>query len=80
MKRGDVVISRRGSDAGRAYVVLETSGENYVLVSDGRRHKLSGPKKKNVKHVSPAGASVEIPASDAELARIIESLNLSEKP
>ncbi len=79
MERGDVVTSRCGSDAGTVYVVLEAPVNSRVLLANGRRHPLHSPKKKNVRHVKSAGTRVDVPDTDAALAKIIESLNLSGK-
>ena len=42
--------SRAGRDKGTLYLVLERT-ERTVLLTDGRRKKLAGPKRKNRKHV-----------------------------
>ncbi len=75
MEKGDVVISKSGSDAGKAYVILEFAADRLVL-ADGKRHTISSPKKKNIRHVKPTGIKIEIPANDAMLVKIIERLNL----
>jgi hypothetical protein len=55
---GMVVTSRAGRDAGGRYVVVGASGDDMVLVADGRRRGTGRPKRKNVKHLvvhGPAG-------------------------
>ncbi|MBO2518230.1 MAG: RNA-binding protein [Firmicutes bacterium] len=48
---GGRVTSRAGRDAGRCYMVVGLADERMVLVSDGDRHPLSKPKRKNLKHL-----------------------------
>jgi len=48
---GDIVRSLAGHDEGTVYFVTATDGRTQVLVSDGKLHKLSSPKRKNVKHL-----------------------------
>ena len=42
--------SRAGRDKGTLYLVLERT-EKTVLLTDGKRRKLTSPKRKNRKHV-----------------------------
>lgn len=49
---GQVVISKRGRDSSRKFVVLEKLDEQYVLICDGDLRKLDKPKKKKIKHVN----------------------------
>ena len=48
---GRIVCSKAGSDKGEFSVVVKTE-ENAMFISDGKRYKLSSPKKKNPKHLS----------------------------
>lgn len=50
---GRVVRSLQGRDAGRYFVVIHVVDEQFVMVSDGRTHKLSHLKKKKIKHLKP---------------------------
>ena len=43
---GDVAVSRAGHDAGRYYLVIAETGEDFVLVCDGRYRKADDPKVK----------------------------------
>ncbi len=52
IRRGSYVISLKGHDTGRIYLVTEVDGAN-AYVSDGREHRLSRPKRKNIKHIFP---------------------------
>ena len=51
VKVGDVVISKRGHDSKKTFIVVATLNENYVLIADGKSRKLASPKQKNVKHL-----------------------------
>lgn len=51
---GRVVFSKRGKDAGRAYVVIGQRGPR-LLLADGLRFNVSHPKVKNPKHLRTAG-------------------------
>ncbi|MBD5100329.1 MAG: hypothetical protein HDT29_03500 [Clostridiales bacterium] len=51
VKVGDVVISKRGHDSKKTFIVVATLNENYVLIADGKSRKLAAPKQKNVKHL-----------------------------
>ena len=52
IRRGSYVISLKGHDTGRIYLVTEVNGAE-AYVSDGREHRLSRPKRKNIKHIFP---------------------------
>lgn len=64
---GMIVISRSGHDRGRLYVVIETEGENCLLLSDGNKRPLANAKHKNVKHVQALGKAI----SSRELAEAL---------
>ena len=51
---GDIVYATKGRDKDTPFVVLEVSGE-YVWLSNGRRRKVTKPKKKKIKHVKSCG-------------------------
>lgn len=48
---GRVVTSRAGRDRGDRYVVVETLGDDMVLVVDGEKRVIGRPKRKNLKHL-----------------------------
>ena len=48
---GSVVVSQAGRDEGRTFLVIASLDEEYVLISDGRTHKVQKPKKKKRKHL-----------------------------
>ena len=52
IKRGTVVRSRAGHDAGLFMAVLETDGK-YALTADGKTRTIVSPKRKNLIHLAP---------------------------
>lgn len=50
LKKGSVVKAAAGRDAGSYFVVTDIN-ESYVFIADGRKRKLSCPKRKNPKHL-----------------------------
>ncbi len=69
-----LALSAAGRDKGRLYAVLERN-EKSVLLADGKRRKLSSPKRKNIKHVillSEDGLGPNAaPETDAALRRLL---------
>ena len=57
--KGSVVKSLAGRDQGRFFVAVAAE-DRFVYIADGRERKLSAPKRKNVKHISPAGSVIDI--------------------
>ena len=80
IERGRVVESLQGRDRGNHFLVLERRGEDLALIADGRRRKISNPKKKKTKHlrakpvlipwdsIRPEGG----PVQDSDLRRALE--------
>ncbi len=50
LKIGSVVVSKKGHDLGKVYIVIDLCGD-FALVADGRTRKISNPKKKRLKHL-----------------------------
>ncbi len=50
---GQVVISKRGKDAGRAYVIVGFLDADKLILADAKRFNILHPKSKNPKHVQP---------------------------
>ena len=48
----------KGRDAGRPFAVVSVIDDGFVLVADGRYHKMNNPKKKNVKHLTTRGENL----------------------
>lgn len=48
---GKVVSSKVGRDAGKFFIVVGISDEDYVYISDGQLRPLEKPKRKRLKHL-----------------------------
>lgn len=53
ISQGDVVVATAGKEKNQIFVVLKTEGD-FVWLVDGKRLKISKPKKKSLKHVQKA--------------------------
>lgn len=51
ISEGNVVISKKGRDKGRIFVVLYHLDADFVMICDGQTHLLAKPKKKRIKHL-----------------------------
>ena len=49
---GSLVVSVKGRDKDRIYLVSNIIDENFVIVVDGNFKLLANPKKKRIKHIS----------------------------
>lgn len=58
MRVGSIVLSTQGRDKGM-YFVVTSINKGFVYLADGGMRKLNAPKKKNVKHVSQSGVTLE---------------------
>ena len=75
-KIADLVISKKGRDSERVFMVIEVSDENYVLIADGSLRKLLKPKRKKIKHLEYYGTADTEPAgkiTDAALRKMIRN-------
>lgn len=59
IESGSIVVSLKGRDAGKVYLVKEVR-EHYLYLCDGATKRLACPKKKKDKHVRLLGASPAI--------------------
>ena len=50
---GQVVVSKRGKDAGHRYVIVGFLGEKRLALADAVKFNVDRPKSKNPKHVAP---------------------------
>ncbi len=57
--KGFVVISQKGRDKGRVFMVLYEVDADFVMVADGRTRPLAKPKRKRRKHL--VATSRELP-------------------
>ena len=53
MEKGNVVISKKGRDKGRLFVILYSLDADYVFLCDGELRKVAHPKKKKRLHLTP---------------------------
>lgn len=83
---GSLVYSIAGRDRGGLFVVVEVL-DGYCYLCDGKRRRVERPKKKKLKHVKPAGGTVDTlknklekgeSLTNAEIRRIIRNF-LDEK-
>ena len=51
LREGIVVISQKGRDKGRSFMILCQMDADFVLIADGSTRKLEKPKKKRRKHL-----------------------------
>lgn len=57
---GSVVLSKQGRDKGMYFIVVKLDEKNgYVYLADGGMRKLNAPKRKNIKHISPSGVTLD---------------------
>jgi ribosomal protein L14E/L6E/L27E len=58
-KVGDLVISQKGRDEKKIFLVIEKISEDFVLLADGLIRKIETPKKKKIKHITHYGVASE---------------------
>lgn len=77
--KGMVVKAIAGRDKGIYFVVTEISDDRkYVLISDGRTRKLSGPKKKSIKHLKMTGTVIDInDITNEKLKMVLKNIDCS---
>ena len=51
LSTGQLVVSKKGRDKGKLFVVVCIVDDQFVLIADGKYHKVKKPKRKNVKHL-----------------------------
>ena len=66
--KGRLAFSRAGHDKGKLYLIVRQEGER-VWLADGRTRSVQDPKKKNRKHIQPAGQEF----SEEEVASFFEN-------
>ena len=65
---GQVVISRKGKDKGRLYIVTGFSEDcRYAFIAEGLKFTFSFPKKKNRIHLQAVNVSISLPENLDEL-------------
>jgi len=78
LKRGDVVCSKAGHDAGRLLIVWEEADADFVTVVDGRTRLIEKPKKKKRRHLKAvSGLHMEIESqttlTDADIRKFLKA-------
>ena len=71
--RGSVVLSKKGRDKGRLFVVLYILGADYTLICDGDLRKVEHPKKKKRLHLSSLPVTLPALTSLADEGRLKNS-------
>lgn len=59
LKIGAVVLSKKGRDQGRYFIICKIISPDYILIVDGHIRKLDKPKLKKIKHISFTGNCIE---------------------
>ena len=62
-----VVIVKAGKEKNSRFVVTEVLDDRFVLISDGRKRKLSRPKKKNILHLQATRTKIDEITTDRKL-------------
>ena len=57
---GSVVLSQQGRDQNNLYLCVGIVDEQFVLIADGKTHRLCKPKKKNIKHLKHTGDTLDV--------------------
>ena len=71
MQIGDIVISLAGHDKGQPFIVIAETGENFVLIADGKSRGMENPKLKRKRHLRVAEQSgIKNPTNAALKKRI----------
>ena len=62
-----VVIVKAGKEKNSRFVVTQVLDDRFVLIADGRKRKLSRPKKKNILHLQATGMKIDSVTTDRKL-------------
>lgn len=76
IQAGMVVCARAGRDKDGFFVVLRVDGQ-FAAIADGRRRKLSHPKKKRLLHLAPTAGRLSVGEirSDKQLRGLLTELH-----
>lgn len=76
MWQGRIVRSKNGRDRYRLFAIIGKNEDGSVLIADGKLHKISSPKKKNMRHIEVLAASDAVVTSLQDLSddRLFETL------
>ncbi len=68
---GQIVLIKRGRDAGQYAIIIRLVDERFVLLADGDKKKFDRPKKKNIQHLQLLNyISPEVQSSLEETGRV----------
>lgn len=68
---GQIVLIKRGRDAGQYAIIIRLMDERFVLLADGDKKKFDRPKKKNMQHLQLLNyISPEVQSSLEETGRV----------
>lgn len=71
MQIGDIVISLKGHDADKPFIIIAEAGADFVLIADGCSRGVENPKLKRKRHLRVADNSgIENPTNAALRKRI----------
>ncbi len=74
IKVGSVVRAKAGRDKDRWFVAVAVDG-GFAEIADGKERKLEKPKRKNVKHISPTEAVIDVNGlTNKQLRKLIAEL------
>ena len=69
---GQIVISKRGKDAGHTYVIIGFLSNGRLALADARKFNIGRPKPKNLKHVQPTPYVAEEIAASVQAGKKID--------
>ena len=72
--RGSIVISKAGHDKGRIMVVDKVS-DRFAYVCDGKERPTEKPKLKNLKHLCLTSKVIEMPQTNKQLKKMLNSFS-----
>lgn len=77
-EKGRLVISQKGRDAKRPFLIMDVIDSDYVLIADGDLRKAAHPKRKKIKHLKPKPYLVSIAdfcesTIDSDIRKAIET-------
>ncbi|WP_110067560.1 KOW domain-containing RNA-binding protein [Cytobacillus oceanisediminis] len=68
---GQIVLIKRGRDAGQYAIIIRLMDERFVFLADGDKKKFDRPKKKNIQHLQLLNyISPEVQSSLKETGRV----------
>ena len=62
-----VVIVKAGKEKNSRFVVTQILDDRYVLIADGKKRRLSRPKKKNILHLQATSDKIDSVTTDRKL-------------